>query len=290
MYEPTICCPIDSAISSPASAAGATPCASPEFPTTDLFGLALAPANRSAQPARSVAATMSATYGLRSSASSASVALQQSLASRLPALLDSHGSTMYVQTWKMQVTPLRRQISAHTARAHRTCDSDCTGWPTPNTPSGGRSVSVDTMDATGRTLDGRKHTASLEHAVKFAPWPTPTRSDHQGAATPGAVKDWASRGHNLPEQAQMAAWATPKARDHKGNGVSVARRTPGSIGDSLDYQATHGLMPNGSPAQTERLGQLNAAFSRWLMGYQKAWCEAAIAAHRSMPTRRARRG
>lgn len=24
------------------------------------------------------------------------------------------------------------------------------------------------MDATGRTSDGRKHTASLEHAVKFA--------------------------------------------------------------------------------------------------------------------------
>ena len=42
------------------------------------------------------------------------------------------------------------------------------GWPTPATPSGGRSVSIEKMDATGRTADGKKHTASLEHAVKFA--------------------------------------------------------------------------------------------------------------------------
>lgn len=51
------------------------------------------------------------------------------------------------------------------------------GWPTPNTPSGGRSVSIEKMDATGRTADGKKHTASLEHAVKFAGWPTPTVMD-----------------------------------------------------------------------------------------------------------------
>jgi hypothetical protein len=41
-------------------------------------------------------------------------------------------------------------------------------WPTPCTPNGGRSVSTEVMDATGMTLDGKKHTASLEHAVKFA--------------------------------------------------------------------------------------------------------------------------
>jgi hypothetical protein len=41
-------------------------------------------------------------------------------------------------------------------------------WPTPCTPNGDRSVSTEVMDATGKMLDGRKHTASLEHAVKFA--------------------------------------------------------------------------------------------------------------------------
>ena len=44
------------------------------------------------------------------------------------------------------------------------------GWPTPNTPSGGRSVSIDKMDITGRTPEGKKHTASLEHGVKFSKW------------------------------------------------------------------------------------------------------------------------
>jgi len=57
-------------------------------------------------------------------------------------------------------------------------------WPTPNTPSGGRSMSTDKMDATGRTVDGKKHTASLEHAVRFASWKTP----HASAGVPLAVR------------------------------------------------------------------------------------------------------
>ena len=51
-------------------------------PMTDLFGQEVVLASPSVPQASSVAQTMSATYGLRSSASSASVALQQSLASR----------------------------------------------------------------------------------------------------------------------------------------------------------------------------------------------------------------
>ena len=46
-------------------------------------------------------------------------------------------------------------------------------WPSPCTPNGGRSMSTEVMDATGKTLDGKKHTASLEHAVKFAGWVRP---------------------------------------------------------------------------------------------------------------------
>jgi hypothetical protein len=41
-------------------------------------------------------------------------------------------------------------------------------WPSPCTPNGGRSMSPEKMDVTGMTLDGRKHTTTLEHAVKFA--------------------------------------------------------------------------------------------------------------------------
>jgi hypothetical protein len=98
---------------------------------TDLFGQEVAHASHSALQAPSVAAKMSATYGLRSSGSSESAALQASLASKLPALLDSHGSTMFALTWKMKATPLRRQICQLAARAHPTKDSGCSGWLTP---------------------------------------------------------------------------------------------------------------------------------------------------------------
>ena len=274
---------------------------------TDLFGQAVAPASPTAPQASSVAARMSATYGLRSSTSSASAALQASLASRLPALLGLPGSIMFALIWKAQSTPLRRQICRLAASAHRIGDSGFTGWrsptkgngdrggqhpdgreghnlnlqdqvflagwptpmagtpaqngnnaagnndssrltvalaawPTPNCPSGGRSMSPDKMDATGRTLDGKKHTASLEHAVKFANWPTPLReySESTGA--------------------------------HRGKPDTLHSAT----------QLTHGQTSNGSIAATEKPGQLNPAFSLWLMGYPVVeWLSAAPS-----PTRR----
>lgn len=97
---------------------------------TDLFGLVLAPVSHSQPPGLSVAAKMSGTYGLRSSVSSASAILQQSLANRLAELLDSHGSTMFALTWKAIRTPLLRPICQQRASAHRTSGSDFGGLPT----------------------------------------------------------------------------------------------------------------------------------------------------------------
>lgn len=126
-----------SATSSPESADGAQPCGLQDGPMTDLFGQALAPASRSARQATSVAATMSATYGLRSSTSSASAALQRSLASRLPALVDLPGGTMWRLTWKAKTTPLRRQICQLHASVDRTHEHASTGWlPTPRASMG----------------------------------------------------------------------------------------------------------------------------------------------------------
>ncbi len=126
-----------SAISSQASEDGALRYGLQDGPMTDLFGQAVAHASPSALQAPSVAAKMSATYGLRSSASSASAALQRSLASRLPALLDLPGGTMWRLTWKAKTTPLRRQICQLHASVDRTHERASTGWlPTPRASMG----------------------------------------------------------------------------------------------------------------------------------------------------------
>lgn len=257
---------------------------------------------------------MSATYGLRSSTSSASAALQQSLASKLPELLATHGGTMWQQTWRARHTPLRRLISAHTASARSISDSGSTGWPTPNAgPQNdgdttwqarrealkakhgngngfgmnlGQAATLATWP-TPQSRDGA-HSRSgmpertggqrknLDDYVTLAAWATPTRSDHQGAASPEAVKDWASRGHNLPEQAQMAGWQTPQSRDHKGANLPGNELTHNARPLNEQARLILGPTSNGSSAATAKLGQLNGAFSLWLMGYPEVeWLLAA---------------
>jgi hypothetical protein len=275
-----------SATSSPASADGVGRCSWLAGQQTDLFGQAVVPASLSARQAKALGLLTSGTFGPRSSTSSASAALQSSLASKLPARTDSLGSTLYRLTWKERVTPSGRRICALRASAPRTSDSDSTGWPAPaardwkgatlerwgdnarplnevavlagwptpvvndatgsdyaysqgnhdkvtlklggtaklagwptaTTPSGGRPVSIEKMDITGRTKDGKKHTASLEHAVKF---------------------------------------------------VGQARLT------------ASGEMLIGSTAGMESGGVLNPAHSRWLQGYSREWCDCGVAATQS---------
>lgn len=144
----------------------------------------------------------------------------------------------------------RERAKAHAAR-NLALDASLAGWPTPNTPSGGRSVSTDWMDATGKTVDGRKHTASLEHAVKFAGWATPVVTDSSGTRN------------------ETAGRSNPNSQHHNGQ----------TLGDQI-----RGLSPSpstaptasGAESQPPRKGRLNCLFSLYLMGYNPvAWASCA---------------
>ena len=152
---------VEPAISSPGSAAGHTPSASPAGLTTDLFGQALAPASPSAAPASKAEPLMIGICGLNGFGSSASVALTLSLANKSRQRLGSGGSIEYSQTWRLKVTPAGRRYWAHTASARRTSGSGYSGWPTP----------MRTDPDRGRRMPDGKRGMALWEAV--AGWATP---------------------------------------------------------------------------------------------------------------------
>jgi len=105
-----------------------------------------------------------------------------------------------------------------------------------------------------------------------AGWSTPNTMDTLPARSQEAIHRQFSvsrKGRtapaNLREQVHPElypnGWATPRAIDPR-NGL------PSQV-------------LSGSTVETESTGQLNPALSRWLMGYPKEWCIAAIQANRA---------
>src|SRR3569832_2088186 len=156
---------IANAISSPASADGATRCDSQDGLTTGQCGPAPALANLSARQAKAMDLMTSGTYGRRGSTSSESAALASSLVSRLRQRLNTDGSILFNLTWKQKATPSLRSVYLLRASARRTFDNGCGSWPTP------------IVNATRSThCYGKNKTIILKlpGVAKLASWPTPS--------------------------------------------------------------------------------------------------------------------
>jgi len=186
-------------------------------------------------------------------------------------------------------------------------------WPSPKAQEDGRTLEqyeagrlrgYETRK--GKTSGGpSSKQGGLSIAVQLASWPTPVANDdnktpeaHLAMKRRMGERDGTEANRTAITSLQVMAqtvssWATPAARDYRSNAASEAHhqaraeQTRGKPLSEQAHQLASGVTLSGSPAETAKPGQLNPAFSLWLMGYPTAWARCAGQVMRS--SRRSRR-
>jgi len=162
-----------------------------------------------------------------------------------------------------------------------------TGWPTPQAidASGqGREPRLKKDGNRDPNLEG-SYRADLKDAAYIVGWPTPMANN----ASKDCNRMREGKQNGLGAVASVSGWATPATRGGKNTGDLenyIFGNAKGRI--RTDSVSTQAFL--SSPAATAKLGVLNPALSRWLQGYPVEWCQAAIRAHRAMPTKRRKQG
>lgn len=124
---------------------------------------------------------------------------------------------------------------------------------------------------------GKSLSAQMMLAIPLSGWHTPdtmpdspNRTSHCKNVLPG-----------LGNQAMsVSGWTAPQAHDRSARGANQDLDKGGCADLNRDAASVLGQTTTSSPSKEKSTVALNAALSRWLQGYPKAWCQAAILANR----------